>query len=396
MPNNNSSKRNAQGGGSIRQRKNGTWEARYTIGRNSGTGKQIQKSVYGKTQKEVRQKLTQATATLDEGTYTDTSRLTIGAWLDIWLADYVSNNAVKPETIRSYSDQCRRYIKPSLGAVKLSALTPHAVQKFYNGLQKKEDSKNGLSPKSIKGVHGVLHQALKQAVKLGYIKFNPTDACILPRVEKKEIKPLDEQGIAAFLDAIKGHQYETIYTVTLFTGLRQGEALGLCWDCVDFVKGTILVGRQLQKGKERGAVHKLVPVKNDKSRLITPAPFVMSLLRRHKKESDKMKLKAGPAWIDSTFVFTNELGEHLKTVTVYKNFKRVVETIGLGNTRYHDLRHTYAVASIQAGDDVKTVQENMGHHTAAFTLDVYGHVTDKMKKDSAKRMEAFIKGIKNL
>ena len=95
-------------------------------------------------------------------------------------------------------------------------------------------------------------------------------------------------------------------------------------------------------------------------------------------------------WNETGFVFTNPFGEHLKTHTVYKNFKTVVKKLGYDNARFHDLRHSYAVASIKSGDDIKTVQENLGHATASFTLDVYGHVTDQMKRDSAARMEKFI------
>jgi integrase len=80
---------------------------------------------------------------------------------------------------------------------------------------------------------------------------------------------------------------------------------------------------------------------------------------------------------------------------VYKNFKRIAASIGIPDARFHDLRHSYAVAAIRSGDDIKTVQENLGHHTAAFTLDVYGHVTEQMKRESANRMEAFISGLKN-
>ena len=82
--------------------------------------------------------------------------------------------------------------------------------------------------------------------------------------------------------------------------------------------------------------------------------------------------------------------------TVYKNFKEIVASIGCPNVRFHDLRHSYAVASIRAGDDIKTVQGNLGHATAAFTLDVYGHVTNQMKQASAERMDTFIKDVLNL
>lgn len=95
-------------------------------------------------------------------------------------------------------------------------------------------------------------------------------------------------------------------------------------------------------------------------------------------------------------VFTNMTGGYLSYRTVYDCFKRIVATIGAPELRFHDLRHTFAVTSLRAGDDIKTVQGNLGHHTAAFTLDVYGHVTEEMKKDSAQRMEGFIRGVIDL
>ena len=111
------------------------------------------------------------------------------------------------------------------------------------------------------------------------------------------------------------------------------------------------------------------------------------------KESAGNRLRYGECWTDSGFVFTDELGCYVKPQAVRREFKKIVAEIGCPDTRFHDLRHSYAVASIQSGDDIKTVQENLGHATASFTLDTYGHVTEKMKKDSADRMQAFIKSV---
>ena len=220
--------------------------------------------------------------------------------------------------------------------------------------------------------------------------------CKLPRIEKKELRPLDEVQIAAFLEAIKGHPFETLYTVTLFTGMREGEVLGLRWDCVDFESGTILIDKQLQQEKKAGGQYVFASLKTGKTRTITPAPWVMQMLKAHRVRQTEDRLRAGPVWSDTGLVFTNELGEHLVFSTVYKNFKAIVASIGCPDVRFHDLRHSYAVASIRAGDDIKTVQGNLGHATAAFTLDVYGHVTDQMKRASAERMEGFIKDVLKL
>ena len=146
-----------------------------------------------------------------------------------------------------------------------------------------------LSPKTIKNIHGVLHKALQQAIAAGLIRFNPADACTLPRVERPELHPLDERETRAFLEAIRGHEFETLYTVTLFTGMREGEVLGLTWPCVDFAAGTILIKQQLQREKKPGGQYRLVPLKNDKPRTITPAPSIMELLRQHRSAVDRVE-----------------------------------------------------------------------------------------------------------
>lgn len=369
------------------------WEARYTAGRDPGTVKQIQRSITGKTQKEVAQKLKAATASIDQGTYTAPSKMTVGEWLDVWASDYLGG--VKPRTVDSYVATVENHLKPALGAMKLEALPTHEIQGLYNNLQKQRRDVPPLSPKSIRNLNGVLHKALQQAVELGYIRFNPADACKLPRVERTEIKPLDDEAVGAFLETIKGHKFETIYTVTLFTGMREGEALGLTWDCVDFEKGTLTINKQLQKERRGNGTYHLVSPKNGKSRRITPAPSVLEVLMGQRRRQAEWKLKAGPMWEDSNLVFTNELGHHLSAQTVYLHFKKLAALAGYPDARFHDLRHSYAVAALQSGDDIKTVQENLGHHTAAFTLDVYGHVTEQMKQANADRMEQYIKTVRN-
>lgn len=171
--------KSAAGCGTIRKKtvtRNGKeytyWEARFTTGYDSGTGRQVQKSITGKTQKEVAQKLKAMTTAVDEGTYTEPTKLTVSQWMDIWISEYMTS--AKPRTIDSYKSIAEVHIKPNLGAKKLSSLNKHDIQTFCNDLSRKEKP---LSPKSIKNVHGVLHSALEQAVSLGYIRFNPADKC---------------------------------------------------------------------------------------------------------------------------------------------------------------------------------------------------------------------------
>jgi integrase len=238
-------KRNAQGAGSIRWREDKKlWEARYSVGRDPGTGRQKQKSLYAKTQKEALKQLQQVQSDMENGTYVEPSKLTLGAWMDTWLKEY--KVGIKPYTRAAYEAHIKNQIKPELGFIPLQKLQPHHVQTFYNELQK------SLAPKSIKNLHGVLHGALDQAMRLGYIKSNPTELCSLPRVVKKEMQVLTDETVTVFLNAIAGHRYETIYFVDLFTGMRQGEILGLTWDCVNFKNGTIHICKQLVKEKRPG------------------------------------------------------------------------------------------------------------------------------------------------
>ena len=380
-------KRNANGSGCIRLRADGRWEGIYSISAIDGAGKYVRKSVYGKTQEEVRKKLAQITVEIDEGTYTAASKYTVSEWLECWLNTYVKPS-VKDFTLDSYTNICNNHIIPALGRIKLKELKTTQIQKFYNSLL--ESGK--LSVKTIKNIHGVLHKALTQAYLLGELKQNPTDKCQLPKTYKTKIEPLENEDISRFLEAIKGHKYEIVYYLTLFTGLRQGEVLGLSWDCVDFENNMILIDKQLKRSSHhKGAYYHLDRTKNGHERYIGVAPAVLDMLQRQLVWQQQCAQNAGSAWNNEwNLVFTNELGSHLCHSTVYNNYKRIVKSLGIEKKRFHDLRHTYAVASLESGDDIKTLQDNMGHSTASFTLDKYGHVSKEMKQRSAKNMQKFI------
>ena len=386
-------KKSAKGAGTIRKKtvtRNGKpytyWEARITTGRDPGTGKQIQRSFTGKTQKEVREKMQATAVEINQGTYTAPQRMTTGQWLDVWASDYLGG--VKPATAGIYRGNIKNHIKPALGAVRLDQLHPHTVQGFVNGLE--------LSPASVRLAYKVLHMALEKAVELGYIPRNPAARCELPRLEQKEIHPLDDQQVAALLAAAKGNDLEYLITVALFTGLRLSELLGLTWDAVDFQRGTIHVNKQLARLEHRAA-GLLISPKSGKARIITAAPSAMAALKRQRARQAEIQLRAGAMWDNPHgLVFTSVLGGPLEHWNAENGFKRIAAAASLEGVRFHDTRHTYAVNAIRAGDDIKTIQGNLGHATAAFTLDRYGHFTERMKQDSAARMEGFIKDVLGL
>lgn len=357
------------------------WEARYTEGVDPGTGRQIQRSVTGKTQKEVAQKLKAATSAIDQGTYVLPNKMTVGTWLDLWAADYL--NGVKPNTIRIYTLNIKKHIKPALGAIALQELRPHMVQQFVNGIP--------LSPASVRLAYKVLHQALEKAMKLEYIARNPAAGCKLPKLEKREIKPLEDAEVIALLNAAQGTELETLVTVALFTGCRLSELLGLTWDCIDFKKGTITISKQLARSDQRKASPFISP-KNGKIRVVTPAVSVLAALKSQRSHQITERLKAGQLWEnENNLVFTDRFGGPIDQWKVEIMFHKILSTAGLEGVRFHDLRHTYAVNAIRAGDDIKSIQSNLGHASAAFTLDRYGHFTEQMKVESAYRMEHFIR-----
>ena len=386
----------AKGGGTIRQRPDGRWEARYTLGIDPGTGKQIQKSVYGKTQKEVRQKLTAITAEIDSGMYQEPCKMTVNEWLDIWLKEYMGDK--KYGTIRNYKIACKYHIIPYIGKYRLSDLKPHIIQTLYNRLQRGEDGENALSPKTIRNVHGVLSKALNQAVWNELIRSNPAQLTTLPRKVRKDIETLSDEQIQKFSLLVEQDSYCVILKFILFSGVRESEAIGLTWDCIDSERGTIRIYHQLLKRTKETGGYTLSSLKNNKERLLTPPPMLMNMLKEQKRIQVQQRMKAGLAWRGwnsveeqkTWFVFTTEFGDHYCPQTVYAHFKKIAKQIGAEKANVHSLRHTYAVLCLQNGDDVKTVQSNLGHATAAFTLDVYGHVSEKMKQDSANRMEAYM------
>lgn len=357
------------------------YEARYTEGFDPRTGKQIQRSISDKSKKVVAQKLKAALAAIDAGTYKAPCKMTVAQWLDIWVAEYL--NSVKPLTKHNYNKQVQKHLKPALGQAKLDALDTHTIQRFYNSL-----IASGLSPKTVKNVHGILHCALQQAIACDYIYRNPADSCKLPKVTKPEIKPLEPEEIARLLKEAEQDDYCNLFIVAMFTGMRQGELLGLAWECVDFQSGIITVKQQLQC---KDGNYFLETPKSGKNRTILPAPIVMDALRNQLERQQKEQKHAGEMW-DNQFglVFTDALGKYLVRRTVVKHFKKISQRAGISDdARFHDLRHSFAVSSLYAGDDIKTVQANLGHATAQFTLDVYGHVTQKMRQDSANRMQKF-------
>ena len=394
MPRGSGRKRMPRGMGSIRPRtvkhKDGSvhefWEGRVAHGYHPDTGKQRVITVSGKTQKEVLEKLQRIAVEKQDGEYVEPSKRTVGDWLDVWLKEYQGSK--KPLTVEGYRKAIEKHIKPALGDKRLQSLTNLMVQRFYNQLSTGEKP---LAPKTVKNIHGILHRALEQAVKAGEIKNNPANDCVMPKQVKPEIKPLEPGEITRFIQNLDGEPYRNLFMTAFFTGMRQGELLGLSWDRVDFDDGTIEIRQQLQciDGK-----YFLETPKHDKVRIIAPAKIVMDALLEEHRKQQLNKDRVGDAWQNEwNLVFTDELGKHLVRRTVDKHYKKVLEKSGIEEHRFHDMRHTFAVSMLDAGEDLKSLQENLGHATAAFTLSQYAHVSQRMRMQSSKRMNDYFSNL---
>lgn len=404
------STRGANNSGSIRLRDNGLWEGRVVIGSDPGTGKHVRRSFYGKTQAEVRRKITSAQSALDTNTYQDPRKITVAQWLDEWLEVFCTGN-IKPLTFSSYQGTITNHIKPNIGALQLQDVRGTHIQKLYNKLHKeggkvarRDDDGNivrlkgktvydnaPLAPKTVKNVSAVLHKAFDMAVKQGFIQANPCAAAELPKAEKHEIKPLADEDIPRFLEAIKEDPMENAFALCLFAGLREGECLGLSWKQVDFKKGRITVNQQLQKEKKQGGRYYIAPfTKSNKPRTIEPPAIAFDYLKAERRRQSENRIMYGADWSNpDDLVFTNALGECFKFSTFYKHFKRIAAAIGRPDARPHDLRHTAATVAIASGADVKSVQDLLGHSTASFTLNVYAHTSEQMMKDTAVRVQGY-------
>lgn len=380
-------KRNAAG--SIRQRPDGRWEARVTIGSNPGTGKPIRRSLYGDTQKEVRQKMTAVLRDLDNGTYQAPNKITVSQWMDEWLETFCASK-VKPTTYHSYQSAIRLYINPAIGAMPLQAVRGNHVQGIYNKMM---DA--GLSGKTVKNMAAILHKALSVALKQGLILSNPCDGAELPKAEHKEIHPLTDEEIPLFLAAIDESPMRNAYALCLFAGLREGECLGLSWGQVDFQRGRITISQQLQKERVKGRGYYISSsTKSGKPRTIEPPPIAFEYLRAERVKQLENRMRAGNAWSNpDNLVFTDETGKHYGRQTFYSRFKKIAASIGRPDARVHDLRHTAATVAIASGADIKSVQDMLGHATASFTLNVYAHTSEQMMKDTASRVQNYYEGL---
>lgn len=387
-------KRNANNNGTIRKKiitKNGKtytfWEGRLTIGY-TPNGNQKQKSFTAKTQADVIQKMNAAKVEIDNNDYCEPTKITVKQWLENWLDNYCVD--VKFRSKEEYRNIIEKQIIPELGAKKLAKLSCQDVQVFCNNLKNLKTNKP-LSAKRIKDIYACLRNAMQTAVDIELIKKNPTSNVKLPKVKEKEIAPFDEKQIILFLDAIKEHKYEALFTVALFTGLRESEICGLSWNDINFKKNEITVRQQLQK---QNGKYLIVDTKTDNIETIPVCQSIMDILRQQKKKQ-LFESTLDPILWNNEFnlVFTNENGRYIIPHVVYLNFKKIAESINLPEARFHDLRHSCATTLLANNVDLKTVSKVLRHSNVATTTR-YVHATSEMMKNASNMMDDVFQRVK--
>lgn len=375
--------------GSIVKRKDGRWQGAVTTGRDPKTGKPKRVIFYGRTRQEVAEKLTKALSEVQQGMFVEPGKLTLGKWLEMWLSEYAKPR-LRPTTWESYERNVRCHIKPAIGNIPLKQLQPNHLQKLYNSLlaSGRADGTGGLSPRSVRYVHAILHEALKQAVREYLIPRNPADVVVPPRQHKKEIKPLTTEQVQHLLASIQQDRLYAAFLLEIGTGLRLGELLALRWEDVDLERGVIQIRQSIVRTKN-GLL--LQAPKTDRSRrsIVLPEKVVKELRRWNDRQAQE-KLLLGQSYQDHGLVFCQKNGQWLEPTNFSKYFGKLLEQAGLPHVRFHDLRHTHATQLLQLGIHVKVVQERLGHSTVTMTLDTYSHVLPGLQEDAAAKLNGVL------
>jgi len=365
-----------------------TWFGQLTVGVDPKTGKSKRRSFYDKRRKDLVEKMKKVQNEISKGKYTEPSKMKFTVWLDKWLQSYKKGN-LKPSTYDSYENRINVHIKPDLGEIPIEKLQTHMIQDFYNKKLRsgKEDSKGVLSARSVRHLHTIICSSLDQAVQDGLLQINVAKSAKPPIVRRKKMNTMSLDDLVKFVNSVKTDKHYATYIIAITTGLRRGELLGLCWDCVDLDNGTISIERQLLVLKEGVVLDDGTKSKLSR-RKVTLTDDGIKALNKHKAKQDGLKkMLTDVGYIDNNLVFSRDDGSFLDPREFTKRFQRNLEKAGLPKIRLHDLRHTHASLLLEKDLHPKIVQDRLGHSSITTTLDIYSHISPGLQKKASDSLK---------
>jgi integrase len=374
------SKRRGHGEGGIYQRESdGRWCASVDLGLAGGSRRR--KVIYGKTRKEVADKLKALHRDQVSGRVLATEQQTVKQFLETWLEQRVKHHN-RPRTYQGYQDIVENHLVPHIGAHQLEKLSPEHVQTMLNTL-----TASGLSPRTVSNVRAVLRKALNQALRWGLVYRNVATLVDAPRTTTFSIQPLDQVQAQQLLDAVAGHRLEALYRVALSLGLRRGEVCGLRWEDVDLERATLRVTGSLQR--VGGRLERAAPKTAASVRTIALPPVLRRVLERHRARQEQEQRDLGAEWQDSGLVFVSERGTPLDPRNVVRHFKTALARAKLPEaTRFHDLRHSCATLLIAQGVYPRVIMEILGHSQISTTMNTYAHVLPETQREATHKIDS--------
>jgi integrase len=367
--------------GHIRARGPGAWELKYDLGRDPLTGnRRVRYATVRGNKRDAQARMRELLGAVDRGVAVDPGKMTLGQWLEQWLAE--TKHTTAPKTHQERAAYVLHHLGPKLGTILLSKLAPFHIQKYLTDAltSGRLDGQGGLSAMTVCHHERVLHAALDRARRFRLIAVNPCDDVDPPRVERAPIATWTPEQQRALLTAAEGTDLHMPLLLALATGLRRGEMLGLSWVNVDLDAGHLRVVQTIEETKA-GIRVKPCPKTRHSRRTVALTPGTVAALRRHKAAQAKEHLRCGIGKPDLVFLRWAHSPAVFGTA-----FSRMATRIGIA-TSIHVARHTHVTSLLAAGVHPKIVSERVGHSSVAFTLDRYGHVTPAMNAAAVNLIE---------
>jgi integrase len=382
----------------------GSWYYVVDLGRGpDGKRRQERRGGY-RTRDEAEEAMAAVIKTVGEGTHAHDGRLTVGEFLDHWLADKVAAG-LRPTTERSYRQHIRDHLKPQLGHLRLRDLRPNHVAALLRTVAQGKPGKPGPGPASVRRVHATLRSALSSAQRQQLVAFNAAANLDLPAAARPKVRPWEPAELGRFLDSLGGDRLAALFELIAATGLRRGEACGLRWSDVDLERGVLVVRQQLvqvsvpderaPKCPSCGEVHKghafgLPKTSSGEARAVELDGGTVGVLLAHRLTQDPERQEWGIDYVDHGLVFAREDGNPLPLDHVTKRFRELCEAAGLRPIRLHDLRHGAASLMLAAGVDLALVSKRLGHSSVSITSDIYSHLLEGVGREAAERAAALV------